>query len=182
MPMQMDCPACWAKKKACAVCKGTGKVADRPLSPHFMLSELVNSNTARAKGLSNNPTPEVIENLELLCKEALEPIRELVGPLKINSGYRSEEVNRAVGGSKGSAHCAGHAADLNPVKVSWKGLMDAVVESGLELDQIIYEHTWVHVGHLHPKTGKKRGDTLAMFKCGGKVVYEEYDTDDERFA
>lgn len=182
MPMTMDCPVCWGKKKSCAKCKGSGKVPDRPLSPNFMLSEMVNSNTARAKGLSNDPSPEVVANLELLCKEALEPIRTLVGPLKINSGYRSEEVNKAVGGSKGSAHCQGHAADLNPVKCNWKQLMDAVVESDLELDQIIYEHTWVHVGHLHPKTGKKRGDTLAMFKKNGKVVYEEYDTEDERFA
>jgi hypothetical protein len=56
------------------------------------------------------------------------------------------------------------------------------VASEIELDQLIYEHTWLHVGHVHPKTGEKRGDLLTMFKKGGKAVYEEYDPDDERIA
>ncbi len=180
--MTMDCPACWGKKKTCPKCKGTGKVPDRQLSPNFKLSELVGSNTAKAKGLANDPTPEIEEALEDLCKDALEPIRALVGPLKVNSGYRSEVVNKSVGGSKNSAHCHGHAADVVPLKCTWKEAMDKVVASDIELDQLIYEHTWLHVGHVHPKTGDKRGDVLAMFKKGGKATYEEYDPDDERIA
>ena len=97
--MMMDCPACWGKSKTCKKCKGAGKVPDRYLSPNFKLSELVSSNTAKAKGLANDPTPEIEEALEDLCKEALEPIRALVGPLKVNSGYRSDAVNKSVGGS-----------------------------------------------------------------------------------
>lgn len=178
----MECPACWGKKKACPKCSGSGKVADRQLSPNFKLSELVGSNTAKAKGLANDPTPEIEEALEDLCKEALEPMRALVGPLKVNSGYRSEAVNKAVGGSKSSAHCHGHAADVVPLKCTWKQAMDKVVEAKLELDQLIYEHTWLHVGHVHPKTKGKRGDLLTMFKKDGKVTYEEYDANDGRLA
>jgi hypothetical protein len=180
--MLMDCPRCWAKKKDCEKCKGTGKVPDRYLSPNFKLSELVNSNTARAKGLANDPSQAVEVALEDLCKDALEPIRALVGPLRVNSGYRSEAVNKAVGGSKTSSHCFGHAADVVPIKCTWKEAMDKIVGSTIELDQIIYEHTWLHIGHVHPKTKDKRGDVLAMFKKGTKVTYEDYDPEDERIA
>lgn len=180
--MMMDCPACWGKAKDCKKCKGAGKVPDRYLSPNFKLSELVSSNTAKSKGLANDPTPEIEKALEDLCKEALEPIRALVGPLKVNSGYRSDAVNKAVGGSITSAHSYGHAADVVPLKCTWKQAMDKVIASDIDLDQIIYEHTWLHVGHVHPKTKKKRGDVLAMFKKGGKATYEQYNPDDERIA
>jgi hypothetical protein len=178
--MLMDCPRCWGKK--CDLCKKTGKVPDRYLSPHFKLSEMLNTQIGRKNGLANDPTPEIEANLEKLCKEALEPIREVCGPLRINSGYRSDAVNKAVGGSTTSAHSYGLAADLHPMKISWKELMDKVIASGLKLDQIIYEHTWVHVGLLHPKTKKQRGDKLTMFNVGGKTTYETYNPDDERFA
>lgn len=178
----MDCPRCWGKKPVCGKCRGTGKVPDRQLSANFKLSEVLNSNTARAKGLANDPSPEVEANLERLCREALEPIRALVGPLKINSGYRSDAVNKAVGGSITSAHSFGLAADLNPLKGTWKQLMDAVIASGPVLDQIIFEHTWVHVGLLQPKTLKQRQEKLAMFKVGDKVVYEPYNPKDPRIA
>lgn len=174
--MLMDCPRCWGKDAKCKKCGGKGKVADRFLSPNFKLSELVNSNTARAKGLANDPSAEVEFALEDLCKDALEPIRKLIGPIRINSGYRSEAVNKSVGGSKTSAHCHGHAADINPVKVTWKEAMDATIAAGIELDQLIYEHTWIHVGHVRPGSKDKRGDLLTMIKKGGKTIYEDYDS------
>ena len=178
----MDCPRCWAKKKDCQLCKGSGKVADEQLSPHFRLSEMLNSGTGRSKGISNEPTPEIVANLRKLCVEALEPIRAVVGPLKINSGYRADEINKAVGGSITSAHSFGLAADLNPAQGTWKQLMDKVIAAKIPLDQLIFEHTWVHVGVYHPKTGKQRGDKLAMFKVGDKVTYEAYNPNDSRIA
>lgn len=178
--MLMDCPRCWGKK--CDLCKQTGKVPDEQLSPHFRLSEMLNSGTGRAKGISNEPTPEVVANLRRLCNEALEPIRATAGPLKINSGYRADAINQAVGGSITSAHSYGLAADLNPVKGTWKQLMDKIIASGIKLDQVIFEHTWVHVGLLQPKTKSQRGDKLSMFKVGGKTVYEPYNPNDARIA
>ena len=71
--MEMDCPKCWGKNKTCARCGGDGKCPDVQLSPHFRLSELLASNTARAKGLDNDPSAEVLANLKNLCVNVLEP-------------------------------------------------------------------------------------------------------------
>lgn len=179
--MQMDCPKCWGSDKACARCGGDGKCPDVQLSPHFRLSELLDSGTARARKLSNDPSPEVLANLKLLCEQALEPIRAVVGPLKINSGYRSDAVNKAVGGSTTSAHSFGLAADLHP-PAGCKKLMTQIIASGVKLDQIIYERTWVHVGLLHPATKAQRGQKLSMFVVGGKATYEPFDPKDSRIA
>lgn len=180
--LEMDCPRCWGKDAKCGKCKGKGKVADRFLSPHFKLSELVNTPTGRSKGLANDPTPEIEASLEKLCKEALEPIREICGPLKINSGYRSDAVNKAVGGSTTSAHSYGLAADLHPLKVTWKECMDKTLAAKIKLDQIIFEHTWVHVGLGHPKIKGQRGQALTMFVKDGKTTYEPYNPNDSRIA
>ena len=178
--MTMDCPRCWGKK--CELCKQTGKVPDEQLSPHFKLSEMLDSLNGRSKGLSNEPSPEVLANLRKLCVEALEPIRALIGPMHINSGYRSDAINKAVGGSLTSAHSYGLAADIKPLKVTRKGMCDAIIKAGLKLDQVICEPTWVHVGHLHPKTGKQRGDKLSMFIVAGRPTYEAYNSSDSRIA
>jgi len=178
--MMMDCPRCWGKK--CELCKQTGKVPDEQLSPHFKLSEMLDSGTGRSKGLSNEPSAEVLANLRKLCNEALEPIRALIGPMHVNSGYRSDAINKAVGGSLTSAHSYGLAADIKPLKMTRKGMCDAIIKAGLKLDQVICEPTWVHVGHLHPKTGKQRGDKLSMFVVAGKPTYEAYNASDSRIA
>lgn len=176
----MECPRCWGKKGSCAKCGGTGKVPDRQLSEHFKLSEMLATPTGKKGGFANDPTPEIEANLERLCKELLEPIRALVGPLNVNSGYRSDAVNKAVGGSTTSAHSFGLAADLRPAKGTWKHLMDAIVASGLKYDQVIYEHTWVHVGLLYPPTKAQRGQKLSMFVKDGKTTYEPYNPADPR--
>jgi hypothetical protein len=164
------------------LCKQTGKVPDEQLSPHFKLSELLDSGTGRSKGISNEPSPEVLANLRKLCVEALEPIRALIGPMHINSGYRADAINKAVGGSLTSAHSYGLAADIKPLKVTRKQMCDAIIKAGLKLDQVICEPTWVHVGHLHPKTGKQRGDKMSMFVVAGKPTYEPYNSSDSRIA
>lgn len=179
--MQMDCPKCWGKSKTCVRCKGAGKVADEQLSPHFKLSEMLKTLKGRELGLDNDPPVEVIANLRRLCNEALEPIRTKVGPLQVNSGYRSDAVNKAVGGSTTSAHSFGLAADLHPPK-GCKALMNAIIASGVKLDQLIFEHSWVHVGLLNPRTMKQRGDVLSMFKVNGETKYPPYDPNDPRIA
>ena len=139
------------KRCPSAACKGAGKVPDQQLSPHFRLSELLDSGTGRSKGIPNEPTAEIIANLKLLCEQALEPIRAAVGPLKINSGFRGLSVNTAIGGSKNSQHMKGEAADF---VVPGHGLEDVfrwiVTESEIVFGQAILEGrtptpTWIHL-------------------------------------
>lgn len=175
--MTMDCPRCWGKVPVCGKCRGAGKVPDRNLSPHFRLSEILETPTGRARGIANDPPLEAEANLERLCRDLLEPVRALLGgALKVNSGYRSTAVNALIGGSSSSAHTFGLAADIIPAttKVSYPALMDLVIASPVKYDQIILEPGWVHVGLLDPKTQKQRLQRLEMHRVAGKPVYQPY--------
>jgi zinc D-Ala-D-Ala carboxypeptidase len=118
------------------------------ISEHFTLEELTFSEAAARLGLDNTPTPIVITNLGRVAA-AMERIRTLLGdkPIFVHSGYRSAEVNRAVGGVVTSAHCRGLACDFvcsafgTPAEVAL-----AILKSDIEYDQLIIEYGWVHVG------------------------------------
>jgi zinc D-Ala-D-Ala carboxypeptidase len=118
------------------------------ISEHFTLEELSFSEAAARLGLDNIPGPTVITNLGLVAA-AMEKIRTLLGdrPIAVHSGYRSPEVNRAVGGVVTSAHCHGLACDFvcpafgTPAEVAL-----AILKSDIEYDQLILEYGWVHVG------------------------------------
>lgn len=117
------------------------------LSPHFSLEELTISQEAARRGLDNEPDGEVLHNLMGLA-QVLERVREsLQRPINISSGYRSPEVNAAVGGSKTSAHCKGLAVDMNCPGLKPRELAEAILKSGVEFDQLILEYDrWVHFG------------------------------------
>ncbi|MGB4467574.1 MAG: D-Ala-D-Ala carboxypeptidase family metallohydrolase [Azovibrio sp.] len=115
------------------------------LSNNFTLDELTVTDT----GLFNTPNAEHLANLVKLA-DTLEKVRAVLGgkPIKINSGYRSVDVNKTVGGARASAHLTGMAADFvcpgfgSPLEVC-----QAVKEAGITLDQLIHEHgRWVHIG------------------------------------
>lgn len=125
------------------------------LTEHFTLDEFADSQTAARLGLDNTPSEEVIANLRGLCDTILEPARQALGPLRISSGYRAPAVNAAVGGSKGSAHMLGFAADVIPVEVS-KLTFARWVKQWVPFDQVIGEYgvpgagpegqpAWIHV-------------------------------------
>lgn len=117
------------------------------LSEHFSLDEMTLSETAARKGLDNTPDKETIENLRKLAA-LLEQVRALVGkPIMVSSGYRSPEVNKAVGGSKTSAHVKGLAADINVPSVKPAALAAIIKTSDIKFDQLILEFDrWVHIG------------------------------------
>ena len=112
------------------------------ISKNFTLAELTKSNTATRLGISNTPDKEGIHKLRLLATELLQPLRNAVGPLRVTSGYRSESLNAAIGGSNKSQHTKCEAVDLQFVK---RGSMDnmrifnAIVTLGLDFDQLILE-------------------------------------------
>ncbi len=120
------------------------------MTPHFKLSEFIRSDTAARLRVNNTPSPAHMANLERLAL-ALEEVRELLGhPLLITSGYRSPALNRAVDGSSTSSHSQGLAADFHcPGYGSDMEVCQAIADSGIQFDQIIYEQarsTWVHFG------------------------------------
>ena len=87
---------------------------DTKLSEHFTLWEMGRSDTARQQGIENVPNQREIQNLTILCQHILEPARKQYGKeLVISSGFRSEALNKAVGGAKNSLHLQGRAADIN---------------------------------------------------------------------
>lgn len=122
------------------------------LSPHFTLEELIRSDVATRKGINNYPYPDVLENLKLLASK-LEVVRAILGrSVLVSSGYRCEELNAAVGGSKTSTHMTGLAADFTcPAFGTTPEVFAKLREHKLDLDydQLILEFPptgWVHIG------------------------------------
>ena len=127
------------------------------LSPHFSLVELTASSTAARLGLRNQPPAELMPRLIRLA-EMLERIRTTLGvPVIVTSGYRCDQVNRAVGGVTSSDHTQGHAADIRapdygrPVAVAHAL---APLVSVLGIGQLILEtvgrSSWIHVSTRMP--------------------------------
>jgi hypothetical protein len=124
------------------------------LSPHFTFAEMVYSETAQKHGISNTPPPEALKNMQVLCNEVLEPIRNLVGkPIVINSGYRCLALNRLLGSKDPSQHVKGAAADIECPGISNLELAELIFKSTIPWDQLILENYkpgdpasgWVHV-------------------------------------
>lgn len=138
------------------------------LSKHFMLTEFTRSDTAARNGISNTPTPHALQKLFKLA-ELLEQVRELCGfnVVHISSGYRSEELNDIIKGSRSSQHMQGEAADFTiPRFGSPLDICKAIEASGIEFGQLIYEGTWVHIS-----LGTKREVLTAKFAKGKKTTY-----------
>lgn len=115
---------------------------------HFDFEELTHSDTAIAKKIDNTPTEEVKKNLENLVKYVLDPLREMYGkPIYVNSGYRSEALNKAVGGSKTSQHVLGMAADIDTRTREGNQELFDLIAKNLSFDQLIDEkdYSWIHV-------------------------------------
>lgn len=116
------------------------------LTEHFTLEELTFSQTATRKGINNEPSSAVKRNLQTLA-EHLEKVRGiLLAPLNISSGYRSYELNKAVGGSPTSSHMDGFAADFTaPIFGDPEAIVRTLKRAGVQCDQCIMEGKWVHI-------------------------------------
>ena len=133
------------------------------LSSHFTLEELTKSQTAKRNTLSNEPDDKHIENLKYLCAEVLEPLRMWFNsPVKISSGFRSELVNHAIGGSGKSLHCHGCAADIDYVKGVELFEVIKFIYERLPFTELIAEYFpggWIHVGLVK---GREKERTLKI--------------------
>lgn len=123
------------------------------ITKNFTLDELTDSATAKRLGLDNTPNEVETAKLITLAKDILQPIRDRYGkPIIVTSGFRSEAVNKAVGGAKNSQHRLGEAADL---KVGGKAenfklfnLIKQMIEmKDIQVGQLINEYgsSWIHV-------------------------------------
>lgn len=138
-----------------------------PVTMHFTIEELCASDTAKAKGISNKPNMQQIINLVYLAAYVLEPLRVAMGEsIKISSGFRSEALNKAVGGVFNSQHKKGQAADLCIDGDIAKGKRwFEYIKKHLPFDQLIWEHDkkgtyWIHVSYVFPDFGKNRRQVI----------------------
>lgn len=116
---------------------------------YFTIKELCKSQVAKEFGIDNTPNQEVVNNLELLVDNILDPLREAYGrPVYVNSGYRSSALNKKVGGSKNSQHMKGLAADITAGSPS-KNKQLFILLTNLPYDQLIDEKdfSWIHVSY-----------------------------------
>jgi hypothetical protein len=150
------------------------------LSNNLSLAEVTRSETAKRKGISNMPTAEHIENFKKLAANIFQPIREHFGkPIIISSGYRSAELNKAIGGSLSSQHCSGEAIDID---MDGTDITNAqifnYIKNNLNFDQIIWEFgtdtnpDWVHVSFAANRSQRKQ--ILVAKKVNGKTTYIPY--------
>jgi hypothetical protein len=134
---------------------------------HFTIEELCASDTAKKKGIANKPNTQQMINLVYLAAYVLEPLRMAMGePIKIGSGFRSQALNKEVGGVWNSQHTKGQAADLcidGDLKKGKKWFN--YIKDHLPFDQLIMEHNskgsyWVHVSFVYPDFGKNRRQVI----------------------
>ena len=147
------------------------------LSEHLSVREVSKSNTATRRGINNEPTDEHLKNLKLVAQKIFEPLRNHFGiAIGISSGYRSEELNKAVNGSKSSHHCSGMALDLDADiygRLTNKEIFEFILNH-LEFTQLIWEYgtdnepNWVHVAY-DPNNLKKQ--VLRAVKGKGYIKF-----------
>ena len=149
------------------------------ISKHITYKEATRSVTALRLGIENKPSEYELQNMELIAEKVFEPLREAVnGPIKINSFYRSEELNKAIGGSSRSQHCQGRAIDIDDIYgyVS-NAYMYYYIKDNLDFDQLIWEFgtdtepDWVHVSYVDSDSNRKR--CLLAYKEDGKTRYKD---------
>lgn len=118
---------------------------------YFTIKELCASSTATQKKIDNTPNSEIVNNLEQLVDNVLDPLRREYGkPIQVNSGYRSDALNKAVGGSKTSQHRFGLAADITAgSKFENRKLFILAQKLNLPYDQLIDEkgYSWIHISY-----------------------------------
>jgi len=159
------------------------------ISANLTLKEVSKSLTATRRGIDNEPQGEHLTNLIKLANNVFQPIREHFGkPIFVSSGYRSKDLNKAIGGAhkiiKGeyvatSQHCKGEALDLDNDGRGYPSNADIFwyIYDHLEFDQLIFEFgsmenpSWVHVSY---KSEGNRKQVLRASKSNGRTIYTNF--------
>lgn len=150
------------------------------ISKHISYKEATRSVTALRLGIENKPSEYDLQNMELIAEKVFEPLRKAVnGPIKINSFYRSEQLNKAIGGSGRSQHCQGRAIDIDDnYGYMSNNDMYNYIKNNLDYDQLIFEFpdkdgkaSWIHVSYVDGDSNRKR--CLLAYKDNGKTKYKD---------
>ena len=147
------------------------------ISKHVSYKEATYSTTALRRNLDNTPNNEQLKCMEEIAENIFEPLRKWVGgPIKINSFFRGEPVNTAIGGSKTSQHCKGQAMDIDDTfGYKTNAEMYHYIKDNLDFDQMIWEFgddnnpNWVHISYVTHRPNRKKL-TIAK-KVNGKTKY-----------
>lgn len=152
------------------------------VSANISLREATRSTLAIRRGLDNRPDELTLANMRMVAEAIFEPLREHFGvPIGISSFYRSEAVNKAIGGSAFSDHCKGLAIDMDMDGMSG-GVTNAdlfnYIRENLQFDQLIWEFgtvvnpDWVHASHR--KSGNRKQVLRAVRGVDGRTTYKQW--------
>lgn len=147
------------------------------ISNHISYQEAIRSNTATRRGIDNTPGDYEVTNMVGVAENIFEPLRQWVGgPIKINSMFRCEELNTAIGGSSRSQHCQGRAIDIDDTfGHKTNAEMFNYIKENLNFDQLIWEFgtndnpDWVHVSYVSKEENRNR--ILKAERINGKTQY-----------
>lgn len=143
------------------------------MTEHFTLRELTKSMTATRLGFDEqfDPSQEVIDNLQALAENILQPLRDAIGHvIYVHSGYRCERLNSYIHGAKGSQHMKGEAVDIENLQYGNEYLYRKIIELKLPFDQLINEFgfDWIHVSY----SPQNRRQILIAYKFNGRTMYK----------
>ena len=150
----------------------------KKISNHISYKEATHSNYAKQFGIENKPKAEHIKNMETLAEKVFEPLREWVdAPIKVNSFYRCEELNRGIKGSPRSSHLTGNAIDITTMGGKSNSEMFHYIKDNLDFDQLIWEYyngdepIWLHVSYKSKKANRKQ--VLVIKKRGVYYTWQD---------
>ena len=120
-----------------------------------------------------NAPEQVKKNMAALVEKVLDPLRERVGAIRINSGYRSPEYNKQIGGSPTSQHIKGQAADIFPIDTDIDEVFSIIIRE-FKYDQVILERNnagakWIHISY---NTAGNRQKAMTAIVVNGKATYK----------
>ena len=147
------------------------------ISKHISYHEGTYSQTGVRRNLDNTPNEDQLKCMKEVSENLFEPLRKWVsGPIKINSFFRGEPVNTAIGGSTRSQHMKGQAIDIDDTfGHRTNAEMYHYIKDNLDFDQLIWEFgtdknpNWLHISWVSHRPNRKKL-TIAK-KVDGKTKY-----------
>lgn len=146
-------------------------MTEQTLTEHFHIAEVTTSSLAARKGIDNSLP---LELFPVVCKTAIgmEKVRACLGnlPVSIDSWYRSLQLNQLLGSKDTSQHRKGEAVDfICPAFGTPTQIVKCLVAHAdlIRFDQLILEHTWVHISWNSNPSGIQKGQVLSLLSNGG---------------